>query len=254
MGRFSAGGPTVRPIPAMPAAPSLPPRRPWFAVTLATVTGYVDGYGLLALGTFLSFMSGNTTQTGAALGQWGWSAAAPTLTAVGSFVSGIFCGTLLVHRGGARTAAVLHVAIGAALGAVAVAGAARVLSAEAGIALLSFAMGILNTTLSRVGNEPVNITFVTGTLSRVGRHAALAAAGAPLEDPADGRDTHLRRAIFLSTLWLGFLGGAVLAGVAAPRWREWTLLPPAVLLAALGAAALLAPRRFTGPAAPPGGR
>ena len=31
------------------------------AVFLALVAGYLDGYGLLVLGTYVSFMSGNTT-------------------------------------------------------------------------------------------------------------------------------------------------------------------------------------------------
>jgi uncharacterized membrane protein YoaK (UPF0700 family) len=34
------------------------------AVFLALVVGYLDGYGLLVLGTYVSFMSGNTTLTG----------------------------------------------------------------------------------------------------------------------------------------------------------------------------------------------
>jgi Protein of unknown function (DUF1275) len=34
------------------------------AVFLALVAGYLDGYGLLFLGTYVSFMSGNTTFAG----------------------------------------------------------------------------------------------------------------------------------------------------------------------------------------------
>jgi uncharacterized membrane protein YoaK (UPF0700 family) len=34
------------------------------AVFLALVAGYLDGYGLLVLGTYVSFMSGNTTLAG----------------------------------------------------------------------------------------------------------------------------------------------------------------------------------------------
>ena len=48
------------------------------------------------------------------------------------------------------------------------------------IAAVSFAMGIMNSALSRVGAQSVSLTFVTGTLSRVGSHLALAAKRAPL--------------------------------------------------------------------------
>jgi hypothetical protein len=34
------------------------------AIFLALIAGYLDGYGLLVLGTSVSFMSGNTTTTG----------------------------------------------------------------------------------------------------------------------------------------------------------------------------------------------
>ena len=34
------------------------------AILLALIAGYLDGYGLLVLGTYVSFMSGNTTITG----------------------------------------------------------------------------------------------------------------------------------------------------------------------------------------------
>ncbi|HEY0551302.1 MAG TPA: DUF1275 family protein, partial [Verrucomicrobiae bacterium] len=34
------------------------------AIQLALIAGYVDAYGFLAYGTYVSFMSGNTTQTG----------------------------------------------------------------------------------------------------------------------------------------------------------------------------------------------
>jgi uncharacterized membrane protein YoaK (UPF0700 family) len=39
------------------------------AVFLALVAGYLDGYGLLVLGTYVSFMSGNTTFAGLKSGR-----------------------------------------------------------------------------------------------------------------------------------------------------------------------------------------
>jgi hypothetical protein len=65
------------------------------AIFLALIAGYLDGYGLLFLGTYVSFMSGNTTFTGLKSGQGNFQAALPSAVAVLSFVTGSFLGNLL---------------------------------------------------------------------------------------------------------------------------------------------------------------
>ena len=92
------------------------------------------------------------------------------------------------------------------------------LSAGAHIPTISFAMGVMNIAVSRVGAQPVSLTFVTGTLSRVGSSLALALRRAPLPDAQGPWDTHLRRATFLARIWVGFLAGASLSGAATPRF------------------------------------
>ena len=62
------------------------------------------------------------------------------------------------------------------------------------IAAISVAMGVMNNALSRVGAQAVSLTFVTGSLSRVGSSLALALRRAPLRDAQGPWDTHLRRA------------------------------------------------------------
>ena len=41
----------------------------WLAVSLAMIAGFLDAYGMITYHTYLSFMSGNTTQAGYELGQ-----------------------------------------------------------------------------------------------------------------------------------------------------------------------------------------
>ena len=72
-------------------------------------------------------------------------------------------------------------------------------------------MGVMNSALFRVGAQPVSLTFVTGTLSRLGSSLALALRRAPLADAQGPWDTHLRRAMLLCAIWVGFLAGALLA-------------------------------------------
>src|SRR2546426_11695355 len=73
------------------------------AAALAMIAGYVDAYGYLSFKTYLSFMSGNTTQTGFLTGQGDFAAAMPSLLAIVSFVIGIFTGTSLTYSGTHRS-------------------------------------------------------------------------------------------------------------------------------------------------------
>jgi uncharacterized membrane protein YoaK (UPF0700 family) len=69
------------------------------AVFLALFAGYLDGYGLLVLGTYVSFMSGNMTFAGLKSGQGNFQAALPSAMAVLSFVTGSFLGSLFSQSG-----------------------------------------------------------------------------------------------------------------------------------------------------------
>ena len=202
------------------------------AAGLAMIAGYVDAYGYITFKTFVSFMSGNTTSVGSAAGHGYLAVAMPNLLAIVSFVIGACTGTLLTHSGTHQArrlfgvvAAVLAVSIGLTL---------RGWSGGAvSIATLSVAMGMMNSALSHVGAQPVSLTFVTGTLSRIGTDLALAVTRAPLPDAQGPWDTHRRRAFLLLGVWAGFLIGALLGGAATSRVGVWVLLLPLLILLAL---------------------
>lgn len=198
------------------------------------VAGYVDGFGLLAFGTYLSFMSGNTTQSGANLGRAAFGLAIPAAIAIGAFLAGVFLGNLWTRP--ERHARTIFLTVGLSL-AIACAGLKlNCLPPFPTIALVACAMGLLNTAFSRVGNEPVNLTFVTGALNKLGMHLARAARKQPLENALADWDTHTSRAALLASIWGSFLIGAVLAGFATSRIGDWTLLPPALAVVAISAA------------------
>jgi uncharacterized membrane protein YoaK (UPF0700 family) len=199
------------------------------------IAGYVDAYGYLTYQTFLSFMSGNTTITGYTLGQRHLAAALPSLVAIVGFVGGATVGVALPHAHERQTRRIAF-AIVAALLSVAIIVARFTRHTDlCQIAIVSIAMGIMNSTVTRVGSESVSLTFVTGTLSKIGSHLALAWARAPLPEATGPRDTHARRAGQLAALWCSFLVGALLAGVTTPHFAVWTLVPPVVVLFALSA-------------------
>ena len=207
----------------------------WLAICLALIAGYVDAYGLLAYGIYVSFMSGNTTQTGSMTGQGRVLAALPSALAILFFVAGSFAGTWLTHSRLRHSRQVLCGAI-AALLALIIGGAQLgnpALHVLVCIAALSLAMGLMNTLISQIGAEAVNLTFVTGTLNKIGRHLALAVTRAPLPDAQGRWDTHLRRAGLMASVWAGFLTGAMVSGAATSHYGVWVLLPPFLILLSL---------------------
>jgi uncharacterized membrane protein YoaK (UPF0700 family) len=180
-------------------------------------------------------MSGNTTQAGLQFGRGDVAAAAYNLFPVPLFVCGVFAGTLLLHS---RLRNPLSGLLGLVAGLLAIGATAAPASPVPGwlgIAALSFAMGAMNTTVTRVGEQPVSIGYMTGTLSQFAQHLTLAMKRVPVTNAEDVADTRLRRAGMLGGIWTAFLVGALLAGAATSRLGAWTLLPPALTLAILAA-------------------
>jgi uncharacterized membrane protein YoaK (UPF0700 family) len=203
------------------------------AAALAMIAGFVDAYGIITYGVFVSFMSGNTTQTGYQTAEGAFGPASLSALAILFFVVGSFAGTLLVQAAGRLARRAVFGVVAAALFEVIGLTYFDFLSVGFGTAIVSVAMGILNMALSRVGAQAVSLTFVTGSLSRVGSSLALALRRAPLPDAQGPWDTHLRRAMLLARLGVGFMAGAFLSGAITPRYGALVLSAPAVILAVL---------------------
>jgi uncharacterized membrane protein YoaK (UPF0700 family) len=204
------------------------------AIFLALIAGYLDGYGFLVLGTYVSFMSGNTTITGLRSGQDNFHSALPSAIAIVFFVTGSILGNLFAQSRLRHSHRLIFGVIAGLLATVAGLERHGLWNAPAEIALLSLAMGMMNPALSKVGAESVSLTFVTGTLNRIGGHLAAAAGREPLPEGQGPGDSHLARARIDASVWSGFLVGAGLSGMAGSHFRMWALLPPCVVMIALG--------------------
>jgi uncharacterized membrane protein YoaK (UPF0700 family) len=202
------------------------------AGALALISGYVDSYALLNFGVFASFMSGNTTTGGTQAGHAKVAAAGHDLLPIPFFVFGVFFGTLIPRSDRVRPLFQRSVLVAALLSMGALAGYWR-WPEWSGIVLLSIAMGILNTTVTHVGQQNVSLGFVTGDLNSFGQHLALGIKRTPLPDAQVPSDTHWWRAAVLATVWSAFLFGAVLGSAVATHLAMWTLLLPAALLLVL---------------------
>jgi uncharacterized membrane protein YoaK (UPF0700 family) len=200
------------------------------AVCLTMTAGYVDGYGLLVLGTYVSFMSGNTTMTGVMIGKGSLLAALSPAIAVLSFVAGSFAANLVIHSP-LRHA---HCALLGLIAAIISLGLANDgMNKYAEIAILALAMGMVNPALSRIGAEAISLTFMTGTLNRIGSHLALALLASPAPGSEGPWDTHLYRAGWIAWLWASFIGGAILSGFLMSFIGAFALLPAIAMMVAL---------------------
>jgi uncharacterized membrane protein YoaK (UPF0700 family) len=200
------------------------------ATCLALVAGYVDGYGLRVLNNYVSFMSGNTTFAGLEAGQGKLVAALPPSVAIAGFLAGSFAGSWLAHSEYRRAGRLLLAASAGLLALCIALNSHGPLNVNLGLVMLSSAMGLLNPAVTRIGMEPLSLTFVTGTLNKIGGHLALAARRELPADAEGSGDTHLRRALLEGCVWMGFLAGAVLSGLAASRLGRFALVPACATL------------------------
>ncbi|QXI40346.1 YoaK family protein [Pseudomonas xantholysinigenes] len=132
---------------------------------LSVLAGMTDAIGLLALGDFVSFMSGNTTRLAVAISQADLALMLRLVLAILGFVLGNTLGVLLARRLNRRAAPLLLIV--ATLLAFAAAWPASITFPA--LIAATLAMGMLNAVVEQVNGLPIGLTYVTGALSRFGR-------------------------------------------------------------------------------------
>ena len=204
------------------------PPRP-LVVTLATLTvigGFLDAVSYLGLGhVFTANMTGNVVLVGfAAAGAPGFSAPA-NLCALACFVGGAAAGGRLDRLVGShQTTLVVEMTLEAIFIGVGAIISASVATIGAGwaryviVAVLSFAMGMRNVSVRRMGVEGMTTTVLTSTLTGLVSDSPLAGGTSPHT---------VHRATSVLCMFVGALVGALILLHASAAW-------------ALGVAALLA--------------
>ncbi len=172
------------------------------AVCLSGLAGYVDALGFISLGGFfVSFMTGNSTRLGIELAgrHAGGILLAGGILAL--FVAGVVLGSLIGHVYGRRRA---FGVLGGVTLCLSIAAACESLGLNmVAITLLAVAMGMENAVFQRDGEVTIGLTYMTGTLVKMGQRIAGAMLGG-------SRTAWLRHFV----LWLGLLCGAVLGALA----------------------------------------
>ena len=175
------------------------PRADWpLAIALAVLAGFVDAVGFLRIGgLFVSFMSGNSTLLGIDLIRRD-GAAITVVALILGFLSGVMTASILGERLG-RWSPMAMILFSTAL----LAWSALLMVEGPGAVLLAAAMGALNVVFQRGGWVSIPITYVTGTLVRLGQSLAGALLGTA---SATGWVPYL---LLWSGLVLGALGGTL---------------------------------------------
>ncbi|WP_293883826.1 YoaK family protein [Sphingomonas sp.] len=191
------------------------------AISLAALAGYVDAIAYLETGGFfVSFMSGNTTRLGVGLAH-GSIAAVIAFGLIGCFVIGVTAASLAGDyvRKRRRTTVLFILSLMLATAAF----LAAIGDKTAAIACLAIAMGAENVVLGEEGEASVALTYMTGTIVKLGRYLSTVIQGGDVK----GWGSYL-------LLWAGLLGGGTLGAIA------YSEAGMSVLWAGAGFAALLA--------------
>lgn len=199
-------------------AASLSTRQQLLAVGLTANAGFVDGLFFIHLGGyFVSFMSGNSTRAAADLAQGnigGWLAASLLIV---SFIVGVMLSSFAVRFGPKRfhppaesllsnRVAPHGSAVWASYILMLLGGLAATIPTLEAFApfVIASATGAVNGTFTRRGEVTVGLTYMTGTLVKMGQSLASAIA---LRSPV-----YLARFVRYLFLWFAIAFGALVGG------------------------------------------
>ena len=180
------------------------------AMVFTFVAGFIDSVGFIYLGgVFLSFMSGNTTRSATALVDGNHELMWLAGSCIILFVVGVMLGALvrrLITRSRGLTWAREYV-LALISGLLVVASVCIGIEQERlGVAVVSVAIGAMNSIFERRGEVSIPLTYMTGTLVKMGQRF--------VDAFFDGR--HIQWLAHL-LLWTSLSIGAI-AGALAFRW------------------------------------
>lgn len=187
------------------------------AVALSFISGFIDSLGFMYLGgVFLSFMSGNTTRFATATVESNWHLVALSGSCIVLFLIGVINGAAThrlatrrwdIYR--AREAVLFNVALLAALS-----GVLTLIDLDRiAVLVLSITVGTMNSVFERNGEVSVPLTYMTGTLVKMGQRFT---------------DTFFGGAhrfwMYHMLLWLSLACGAITGALAFARWQMTSVL------------------------------
>lgn len=185
------------------------------------MAGYVDAVGFLhSGGFFVSFMSGNSTRLAVGVAHWTMAAGIAGGLIV-SFVVGVTLGSLCGSLDERHRRSIVLALVAGLLAAAATAGMAGAIWLS--LVLTALAMGAENAAFEQPGGGSIGLTYMTGTLAKIGQGIAAMLRG------RGGFEW-----LSYVALWAGLVIGAILGAAT------YAQIGMAALWGAAGASALLA--------------
>jgi uncharacterized membrane protein YoaK (UPF0700 family) len=190
------------------------------AVLLCAAAGMADAVGYVHGGIFAANMTGNTILAGLAIADGQWLKALQRIATLATFFAGAVFGRALLNLSGNRSAVPLAIEAAFTFCAALVAS-----GSNAEIALITFAMGIQTTALTRFHGVALSTVVMTSTMARLAETAAdRMMRGFGRRAPRHGMPSGL-----LMWTWVAYGGGAAIAGVAV-RYVPMPLALPAFVV------------------------
>lgn len=204
-------------------------RTKMLAACFSAVAGFVDVVGFLMTGGFfVSFMSGNSTRLGVGIAE-GSSTVGVAGGLILTFVAGVVLGASVGRLAkGHKEPAILSLVTGLLTLALVMHGVGLGVLAVLPLAL---AMGAQNTVFAENGEVRVGLTYMTGTLVKLGKRLTASLWGGP---PLGWLPYLL--------LWAGLLTGAILGALTFARFGPSALAAAVLAMLLLTLASIAADR------------
>lgn len=187
------------------------------AVGLSCLAGYVDASGFLATGgVFVSFMSGNSTRLSIGLAEQRFAYAGIVIGVILLFVLGVMAGSVVSRFAGEKRKPRVLLLVGTILIAAATCHTLKLNTLSTGLMVL--AMGAENAVFQRDGEVSIGLTYMTGTLVKLGQQLTAMFFGGP-------KDSWWPYAVH----WLGLVTGALLGAWGHKSLTLYTLWPAVIV-------------------------
>ena len=204
----------------------------WLSLGLAFVGGYGDAAGFVLAKTFTGHVTGNLVLAAIAVAAHDWRAMLGHLSAIVTFLIGIFVSVLIVRPLKAWSSWPLLPAI---MGMEVILIAAASLALASGLAhgveifviFVSLALGLQNGAFRRAGGISVHTTYLTGMITSLISTEAEQYASQVVPPPVSAHDPKIS---LLCGIWIAFVVGAGTGAAMVLHFSAVGMLGAALLL------------------------
>lgn len=197
------------------------------AYIIVFTAGFVDVIAYLKWKTYVSLMSGNTTQMGIFLNEDSTKTTLNlSVTAIVSFMAGIFIGTTLEawKKNKIRTLSFFLIAI--LYSTYTFINMSSPISPILSVATLGIGVGMLNTIVTAEGSMKLNTVFVTGALVNV----SIYLSNWLMSDDKNEKKKSRFQAFNFLLIWAFFLLGTYAGSSVLDDLGDWILMVPVALV------------------------